>query len=138
MLNIYTNQLKQNQVPKAPQVVIYKNDPRNNAKYLSLHPDVVVIDNDPVVETNEYDTSSESNDVVNSYLTFKDTFPSYESESLYIVVPDNVSVDETSYRLQKDSNDGSVYYTVSLNFDDVEGATAYEYRIGISWLQLMV
>ena len=132
MSDNYTNQLKQYQVPAAPQPAIYQNDPRNNSVFLSLHPNTVILPVDEPIAVENYTVITQSNTDQFDSNNARDILPSYEKFLTTNIVPDNLSINQNSFKLQKDSNDGSVFYTVSLTFSDIQDAINYEYRIGIS------
>jgi hypothetical protein len=111
-------------------------DPRNNALN-NLYSDTFIID--------DSDTSLRVPDLtIEDISTFtlddiQETLPEHNNLSPTGVsifsAPENLSIDTTTFRVESSesvSGDGNIYFTATLNFDDILGAAGYEYIINAS------
>jgi len=103
-------------------IKIFADDPRNNPAFLSANPNVVVIDV-------PYDPDNENNVFYDDYDIDFDNTNSDNSNSTTIESPKNLSIGNFETKI---SNDGNVYYTATLTFDDIDYAVDYEYVLEIS------
>lgn len=128
-------------------VRIQRSDPRNNIMFLAENPNVIVVDDNqletgldaPVVE-NLQSFASENADPQSLYLTQNNTsnitsiFLDNQADSIIsnLNAPDGLAIDSSSFRIENDNStnsDGRITMVVSLNFNEVPGATGYEYQI---------
>jgi hypothetical protein len=139
----YVNPLS---VPKKKKVKIHSDDPRNNEAFLnSTSIDFEVLDQELPGEPDEdesqsfFDSLSEDMDPqIDNEEDPSATLGAYPddmdgiSEFSVLDAPYNLYIDATrGYRLQNYSanGDGSVRWIATLYFDDVDGATTYDYTI---------
>lgn len=135
-----------NSIQGLRKIVIYSNDPRNNQSYLSeltLPYEIIPIENEyekdfSYGDFKAQDFTQENTDpsiimslgyehpvTVNNFVSSEEGFGSMLNE------PQNLAILSNSYRLQDygTSGDGSVNFIASLSFDDVIGATDYDFSI---------
>jgi hypothetical protein len=130
-------------VPSLPLLKIRSNDPRNNWSYLQdldrPYEIIYVEEEDSSDEyyeglDSEYLSHSDPLSIANSGLgparVYNDVVMD-EVSPISLRSPENLTILTNSYRLNDYSSagDGSVYWTASLYFDDVDGAEDYEYSI---------
>lgn len=133
----YAEQLSNYQVPKNPILYITEDDPRNTAEFLKENPGIHVVPSNAGVSVSQYDWLAENEyDLTSDANVYYDpNFASYSTEQTddSAPAPTQLSIDSSAgYRLQTDSNDGSVYYVANLTFEGVDEAYDYEVRINIA------
>jgi len=130
-------------VPSAPVIKIRSDDPRNNWSYLqdlSRPYEIIYVEDesssDEYYEGLDADYLSDNDPLVIATSGILPA-PVYNDNVMNEVAPtslnapQNLTILANSYRLSDYSSagDGSVYWTASLYFDDVDGAEDYEYSI---------
>lgn len=118
------------------KIRIKSTDPRNNAMN-SYVGDTYIIDDNNVIPTIP---SQDFEDIATLTINdLQETLPEIQNLSstgtAILSFPENLSIDQNSFRIESSdsvSGDGNVYFTATLNFDDVLGSTGYEYIINAS------
>jgi hypothetical protein len=131
----YTKQTTNNQVPRDPVIYITENDPRNTIEFLRENPGIQVVSSKTPTSIDQYKYLSENTYDLSNNRFYEDNFPNYLaiSDNILQNPPQNLNIDSiTGFRLQTDTNDGSVYYVANLTFDGVDDAYDYEVRINIA------
>jgi hypothetical protein len=131
----YTNP---NSVPKGPRNIITATDPRNNAMYLLLNPDTIVVDeeslpNQPIDNEN----SLENNFYIEEFSPQYDDYSGSPDDLVasgqpILDVPQNLLISAENFSVENADSvngDGTINYLTTLSFDDVVGASGYEYVI---------
>jgi hypothetical protein len=123
-------------VPTEKVLTIYSDDPRNNEMYKKTCGMTIVVLEKP---NNEYLENEISDSIFESEVTdisapFKgDISVVAETNgdgSIALGIPQNLSIDlENGVFVELNTTDGTVSWTAVLNFDDVLGATTYEYSL---------
>lgn len=113
-----------NKVNTTKFIKIFSTDPRNNPQFLQENPFAVVIDsdfNDEIQPEDEfsYDIVPEPSDNNDSGDNEEDDDP----VTGLLKPPTNLSIGNFELKI---SGDGTIYYTATLSFDDVDGAEYYE------------
>ena len=130
-------------VPATKVLRIYRNDPRNNAMYIaSCGMQVEIIDEDKPKDTDLTDPQIVNGEGFDpAFLqtitqqiaptVIKDGITQNTANTVVLTAPTNLSIDSNSWQLQDaaSSGDGSIRWAVSLTFDEVDGATDYEYTV---------
>lgn len=123
-------------VPTAKVLTIYSDDPRNNEMYKKTCGMTVVVLEKP---NNEYLENEISDSIFESEVT--DISAPFKSDisvvsgtngdgSIGLGIPQNLNIDlENGVSVELNTTDGTVSWTAVLNFDDVSGATTYEYSL---------
>jgi hypothetical protein len=131
----YTNP---NSIPQGARNIIISTDPRNNAMYLLSNPNTIVVDEGslPNLEVDE-ENSIESGFYQENFSPEYDDYvgvPEDLSSSGQAILdtPENLSISTDNFAVE-DANsvngDGTITYLTTLSFDDVAGASGYEYII---------
>lgn len=108
-----------NRVNTTKFIKIFSTDPRNNPRFLQENPFTIVVDAN-------FDDDLE---IVDDFLNEpepQDTAPDDDTsnpENIVLKPPTNLSISNFELKV---NNDGTVYYTATLSFDDVDGAESYE------------
>lgn len=123
-------------VPSQKVLTIYSDDPRNNDMYKrTCGMTVVVIEkpntqmdqsiiNDSLLESEETDISTPFEEYSLSF------FPQNLLQAVTLGAPQNLSIDpDNGFFTELSTTDGTVSFVATLNFDDVPGATSYEYSL---------
>jgi hypothetical protein len=131
----YTNP---NSIPKGARKIITSTDPRNNSMFLLLNPDTIVVDegslpNLQVDEENTIESNFYQEEVSPEYDDYAASPEDLLSSGQAILdTPENLYISTNSFAIE-DANsangDGTVTYLTTLSFDDVAGASSYEYII---------
>jgi hypothetical protein len=123
-------------VPTEKVLTIYSDDPRNNEMYKKTCGMTIVVLEKP---NNEYLENEISDSIFESEVTdisapFKSNISVVAGAngdgSIALGIPQNLSIDlENGVFVELNTTDGTVSWTAVLNFDDVSGATTYEYSL---------
>jgi len=123
-------------VSRVKSIIIQEDDPRNNQSFLESNPNVVVV---PTYNSNpdtfSYENISDENfDPIVLNAEFHEIAIENHEElipSPYFSLqePQDLNIDSSTFKVQTDAADGTVYYTATLSFDDVDHAASYEVRI---------
>ena len=131
----YTNP---NSVPKGPRNIITATDPRNNAMYLLLNPDTIVVDekslpNQPIDNENSLENNFYAEEFSPQYDDYSGSPDDLVASGQPILdVPQNLSISAENFSVENADSvngDGTINYLTTLSFDDVVGASGYEYVI---------
>jgi len=121
-------------VPTAKVLTIYSDDPRNNEMYKKTCGMTVVVIEKPNIENpnNQIGNSIFESENTEAFAPFDnnvDVVPLPDNNSaIALGIPQNLNIDaDNGFAVEFDSKDGSVRFTAILNFDDVVGATKYDY-----------
>lgn len=135
MTTNYTTQLHPNSIPKFPALVIYEDDERNNADFLRKNPGVTVLPKTAMPEGDIFENLTSGSYDLDEDETSINDYPQniYEpTENTLLSPPENLLIDDKSYKVQTDANDGTVLYRASLTFSKVTNAEDYEVRLTIA------
>jgi len=133
-------------IPSKKVITIYRDDPRNNADYIANSSFAInVLDQDnPInnldVKTSRVLTGEASNpeqyvvENTNPNSVNVDRLISESKTDTPLGSPENLYIGPTSWQLEDYSSagDGSIKWVASLYFDDVVGASEYEYTLNAS------
>jgi hypothetical protein len=137
--DISTRYTNPNSISRGARNIITTTDPRNNALYLLLYPDTVVVDeeslpNQPVDEDLATESTFYQEGLSPEYDAYTATPNNLVMAGQAILdTPENLSVSSDSFIIEDEtssSSDGTISYLATLTFDDVPGASNYEYIIG--------
>ena len=129
-------------MPKPKVLRISRSDPRNNQAYIDsseytivVVDDENIIDDEPSIEVALEQSYDVENFVQENGIASPEVFEYQKVEDAPILdIPKNLYLDQTSFNIDDSTAaaDGSVKWKASIYFDDVTGATAYEYdMIGV-------
>lgn len=125
-------------IPNPLNQTILSTDPRNNTLYLLQNPSTIVIqeeelplsgENYPSEDSFAYMSESVEPILLDIYDVPQDT--TFTGKAI-LDAPSNLSVNSNSFQIESNSSvngDGTVTYSATLTFDDVVGASGYEYII---------
>jgi hypothetical protein len=131
----YTNP---NSIPKGARNIITSTDPRNNTMYLLLNPDTIVVDegslpNQPVDNESALDNTFYQESFSPEYDEYVGSPEELVASGQAILdVPNNLAISTENFVIEDNDSingDGTVNYLATLSFDDVPGASGYEYII---------
>lgn len=108
-----------NRVNTTKFIKIFSTDPRNNPRFLQENPFTIIVDAN-------FDNEVEIDDDFFNQPDPQDNNAeddSGEPENIILQPPKNLSISNFELKV---NNDGTVYYTATLYFDDVDGAESYK------------
>jgi hypothetical protein len=125
-------------VPNSLSQTILSTDPRNNTLYLLQNPLTVVIEQEELPLNEENYPSEDSYAYMSESVepAFAENYESPEDLTFtgkaILSSPSNLLINSNTFQIESNSSvngDGTVTYAATLTFDDVAGASGYEYII---------
>jgi hypothetical protein len=136
--DISTKYVNPSSIPRGSGRAISSDSPMNNATNLFNDPSIKIIDetsvssiDDEIIEEdsllfydNDIDMEQDEEDILPDNLS--------NTGLSHLGTPTNLSILQNSFQIESNSStngDGTINYLATLTFDDIPGATGYEYLI---------